>query len=244
MMTSAIAYTALISTLIGQPRFSTLVPYLKESGPETVVVDERDAALRALFKEMGENYVMPEIAKKIEADLTKWMKSGEYGSMTDPVSFAAKVNEVIKANVTDAHLRFRYSPSVLPVRQDPGEPSESEIQQYKTTIRRLNSRFRAVERLEGNVGYFAFDGFQEPEDVRRPIASVMNYLSNTDALIIDLRQNGGGSPSGVQLVCSYFFGETPVHLNSIRLPSPGFIFQRRHRPFAGKIPRHVLRFRR
>ncbi|MEZ5163407.1 MAG: S41 family peptidase [Fimbriimonadaceae bacterium] len=47
------------------------------------------------------------------------------------------------------------------------------------------------------------------------MAAAMNFLSNTDAMIIDLRQNGGGDPSGVQVVCSYFFGEKPVHLNSI-----------------------------
>jgi hypothetical protein len=41
----------------------------------------------------------------------------------------------------------------------------------------------------------------------------MNFLANADALIVDLRQNGGGSPSMIQLISSYFFAE-PVHLNS------------------------------
>ena len=41
----------------------------------------------------------------------------------------------------------------------------------------------------------------------------MGFLANVDALIIDLRQNGGGSPSMIQLLSSYFF-EEPTHLNS------------------------------
>ena len=34
-------------------------------------------------------------------------------------------------------------------------------------------------------------------------------------LIIDLRHNGGGEPAMVALVCSYFFGNQPVHLNDL-----------------------------
>jgi C-terminal processing protease CtpA/Prc len=41
----------------------------------------------------------------------------------------------------------------------------------------------------------------------------MAFLAGSDAVIIDLRQNGGGSPSMIQLISSYFF-EEPVHLNS------------------------------
>jgi len=41
----------------------------------------------------------------------------------------------------------------------------------------------------------------------------MNFLAHVDAIIFDLRQNGGGSPSMIQLISSYLFDE-PVHLNS------------------------------
>jgi C-terminal processing protease CtpA/Prc len=44
--------------------------------------------------------------------------------------------------------------------------------------------------------------------------AAMNFLSNTDAIIIDLRNNGGGSPAMIQLITSYLFGSNPIHLNS------------------------------
>src|SRR5262249_25316439 len=75
--------------------------------------------------------------------------------------------------------------------------------------------YRKVERLDGNVGYLALDGFMDAEVAAEPAAAAMNFLANTDALIIDLRRNGGGSPHGVALLCSYFFDEKPVHLNSL-----------------------------
>jgi C-terminal processing protease CtpA/Prc len=34
-------------------------------------------------------------------------------------------------------------------------------------------------------------------------------------LIIDVRQNGGGAPGMVALICSYFFAGEPVHLNDL-----------------------------
>ena len=43
----------------------------------------------------------------------------------------------------------------------------------------------------------------------------MNLLANTDAMIIDLRKNGGGDPAMVALICSYLFSEEPVHLNDL-----------------------------
>ena len=43
----------------------------------------------------------------------------------------------------------------------------------------------------------------------------MNFVANTDALIFDLRQNGGGDPVMVALICSYLFGDKPVHLNDL-----------------------------
>ena len=42
----------------------------------------------------------------------------------------------------------------------------------------------------------------------------MNFLAYCDAIIVDLRQNGGGDPAQIQLICSYFFPE-PAHLNDI-----------------------------
>ena len=42
----------------------------------------------------------------------------------------------------------------------------------------------------------------------------MAFLANCDALIIDLRDNGGGNPEMIQLLSSYFFSGEPRHLNS------------------------------
>jgi C-terminal processing protease CtpA/Prc len=45
--------------------------------------------------------------------------------------------------------------------------------------------------------------------------AAMDFVQNTDALIFDLRQNGGGDPETVRLLCSYLFDARPRHLNDI-----------------------------
>jgi len=42
----------------------------------------------------------------------------------------------------------------------------------------------------------------------------MTFLAHCDAIIVDLRQNGGGDPAQIQLISSYLF-EEPVHLNDL-----------------------------
>lgn len=175
----------------------------------------KEETMGALIREMNARYVLPDVAKKIEATLREWMAAKEFAELADPMAFATKVNDLLRSQATDAHLRFRYSSAVLPPRADPREPSEAEMRRYREAIRFNNANFAKVERLRGNVGYVKFNGFADPKDMKRPLAGAMRFLGECDAIIVDLRENGGGDPAGVQLFCSYFFGETPVHLNSI-----------------------------
>jgi C-terminal processing protease CtpA/Prc len=43
----------------------------------------------------------------------------------------------------------------------------------------------------------------------------MGFVANSDAIIFDLRRNGGGDPAMVALISSYLFGDKPVHLNDL-----------------------------
>jgi C-terminal processing protease CtpA/Prc len=67
--------------------------------------------------------------------------------------------------------------------------------------------------LPGNIGYLKLNGFVDAQIAGPTAVAAMNFLANADALIVDLRDNGGGSPSMIQLLSSYFFEER-VHLNS------------------------------
>jgi C-terminal processing protease CtpA/Prc len=115
----------------------------------------------------------------------------------------------------DKHLRVRYSHEVIPQREPRGEPTAEQREQERRDMSWMNYGFDKVERLRGNTGYIAFRGFFGPELGADAVASAMNFVSGTDALIFDLRGNGGGDPEMVALICSYLFGPEPVHLNDL-----------------------------
>ena len=78
-----------------------------------------------------------------------------------------------------------------------------------------NFGIHRVERLDGNIGYLDLRRMPLPENAGPAIAAAMELVGGTYALIIDMRRNGGGSPGGVTVWCSYLLPEDPVHLNDI-----------------------------
>jgi C-terminal processing protease CtpA/Prc len=67
--------------------------------------------------------------------------------------------------------------------------------------------------LDDGIGYLALRQFAPAEVAGDTAVAAMGFFANADALIVDLRQNGGGEPGMIQLLCSYFFAER-THLNS------------------------------
>jgi C-terminal processing protease CtpA/Prc len=179
-----------------------------------------DNAVRAdvieqLLKALNESYVFPETAKNMETDLRTRVKKGEYDAITSAKAFAEKLTADLQSVSKDKHLRVRYSAQVIPVRKQAAEPTEAEKANEARYTRFMNAGFETVERMRGNIGYIKFLGFMNPELGSDVVASAMNFISNTDALIFDLRENGGGDPAMVALICSYLFGDKPVHLNDL-----------------------------
>ncbi|MEO6155979.1 MAG: S41 family peptidase, partial [Thermomonas sp.] len=74
----------------------------------------------------------------------------------------------------------------------------------------------SVKRLPGNVGYLELRGFGPTAMVGAAISGAMTLLSGTDALILDLRRNGGGEPETVAYLMSHFFAPGDErHLNDL-----------------------------
>lgn len=168
-----------------------------------------DGAVAAL----NETYVFPETAKKMEEAVKAHQKKGDYDSITDGDDFAKRLTDDFQAVSHDKHLHVMFSPAPLPD-MEAQRPDPKRQDEERKDMERVNCGFNKAEILEGNVGYLKFDFFADPGICGPTAVAAMNFLGNTDAIIFDLRENGGGDPKMVAFVSSYLFAER-THLNDL-----------------------------
>ena len=163
-------------------------------------------------------YVFPATAKRMGDSARARLARGEYDSYQSGPGFAMRLNSDLAAIAHDKHLDVRYDTRAMPSQRPAGTthsaPSADEIAQERKEMDDMNCGFRRVEQLEGNIGYIKFDMFADPEICKPTASAAMNFLSSTRALIIDLRENGGGTPGMVAFIASYLF-DRRTHINDL-----------------------------
>lgn len=180
----------------------------------TVDSKTQAAIIDSVAEALNEVYVFPDVAKNMEKFIRKNLKDGKYKEITNLNEFTAKLTNDLQSVSNDKHLRVR---TLLP--RDPNataKPSpEEERKERLARLRQDNFGFKKVELLSGNIGYLDFRYFADTGfgEAGATAIAAMNFLAYADAIIFDLRQNGGGNPSMIQLISSYLFKES-VHLNS------------------------------
>jgi len=180
------------------------------------------AAKQAIVEEISgllvKNYIFLETAQKMADALRSRLKNGEFEKLSGAAEFAQSVSKTLTSISKDGHIGFAFAPLMAAdIRRLAGQ-SEDEARKVRErqliAAKRDNFGFRKVERLPGNVGYIDFRMFASPDRAGETAVAAMNFLAYCDAVIVDLRQNGGGDPAQIQLISSYFF-DAPVHLNDL-----------------------------
>ncbi|MEV6242278.1 S41 family peptidase [Lentzea sp. NPDC051838] len=171
----------------------------------------REPEIELLCSQLASYYVFPDTANEIATVLRTRLEEGAYADATDDEDFAARVTKDLQSVNGDKHLRLLHSETEVP---ETGQESAWDPVAYKKEAELDAFGLRRIERLEGNIGLLEFSLLHDAEVATPAIVAAMNLIAHTEALIIDLRKNGGGDPNTVALVCSYLFDEQ-VHLNDI-----------------------------
>lgn len=171
---------------------------------------ERGDVIEGALRHLNTAYVFPEVAKKMEDAIRARNARKEYDGIDSASKLAETLTRDLQEVSRDKHLRVLYSAEGFPERT--GGPTPEERARALENARRTNFGFERVERLSGNVGYLDLRGFSGMPEASDTAVAAMNFLANSDALIVDLRQNGGGSPAMIGLISSYLFDDV-VHLN-------------------------------
>lgn len=144
-----------------------------------------------------ENYVFPEIGRRIADHLRAREAAGAYARLEETAELARVLTEDIQSVNGDKHLRvFNAAAARQRAARSPTPVARTEV-------------------LPGNIGYLDLRVFSPLSLAADDIARAMQSLAGTRALIIDARRHRGGAPDTVAFFCSYLFGDRPVHLNSL-----------------------------
>jgi hypothetical protein len=175
---------------------------------------EKGAVIEALCENLEREYIFPDITEKFVQTLSENLQSGKYDSIEKPQDFARAITDDMASVHRDRHLKVWFNPKWVNDERNRKELDQEAIELRQWRNRTFNYGFREIKILPGNIGYLKFDSFSYDANAYDVAIGSMQFLANTDALIIDLRSNGGGSPEMVQFLCSYFLDNPRKHLNS------------------------------
>ena len=183
----------------------------------------RAEAVRALADDLQKIYVFPDVGDKVAAMLAERLNRGEYDGVASAKAFAELLTNQMRDVAHDAHLSVFYSAQPFPPAPDANSAAPQQFPpDMMRQLKKDNFGFQEATRLDGNVGYLKITGFVSAALAGDTVSGAMAFLANTDALIIDLRDNFGGDPTTVALLASYFVsGAEPVHLNDIEWRKAG-----------------------
>jgi hypothetical protein len=194
----------LLGTLLLAPLARAQAP--PSGGQPDLTIDAalRRAVIDTLCDRVDRYYVFPDRAKIATKAIRKRYNAHEYDRITSAQEFADSLTAHMQAAVPDLHLRAHYRHEPIPVDMGEDQPDSAEAAHEAEFNRRMNYGFEKMERMPGNVGYLDLRGFSGDPAGQATAVAAMNFLSNTDALIIDLRRNGGGHPKMIATILTYF----------------------------------------
>ena len=175
---------------------------------------EKKAVIDKVCENLEREYIFPEITNKYVKMLKNNLRSGKYDSIKQPLDFATATTKDLMAIHKDDHLSIRYNPEWIKNKRGIDKFDKKALLRKQRMDRIANYGFEEVKIFTGNIGYLKLNGFSYEIGAFDSAIAAMAFLAHTDALIIDLRTNGGGSPEMVQFLCSYFIGNPRKHLNT------------------------------
>lgn len=163
-------------------------------------------------------YVDPGDGLEIYDGILASLQEGYFDGNISNNDLAARLTGCLYRLSRDKHMRAIFDPRLA---REMESWEKLSVEDKKTIekerierARRENFGFKKAEILEGNIGYLDFHIFDRSDSALETGAAALNFLANSEAVILDLRANRGGHPRMVQMVASCFI-EGRTHINTI-----------------------------
>lgn len=188
---------------------------------------ERKRVIAGIADTLRRDYPDHASANKLARSLEAGDWGGGYGAVDDPAGFATLLTRRLRSASGDMHFDVVYS--AMPLRELAAPTVEQEAQ-YRAAALAANCGLEEVKILRGRIGYLKLDTFSDPQVCGNMTIAAMKKLSSADGLIVDLRDNSGGSPEMVLFLAGWLF-DKPAFFWNPREGSPAKMWT--HSPMAG-----------
>lgn len=194
-----------VSLTIGALTFLTALSAFSAVAQETSpqrgtswIPSQRQQALVRAERALG-NYFYPDRIAALRAVIETNRQA--LLQIADQKVFAKTLTSELQSASGDKHIIVWYSDT---------PHAEASSQRNDTAadarfFRHIDYGFNSVARLTGNIGYLSLGGFANMPDAKPMLDAAMTLVSPTDALIIDLRGNGGGDSDAAVYLLGYLF---------------------------------------
>ncbi|HEU4779184.1 MAG TPA: S41 family peptidase [Steroidobacteraceae bacterium] len=166
-------------------------------------LDEREAVVDRVAELLETRYVDAKKGRDVARQIRRDFKSLKWQKISGDEEFAQAVTTRLRELSSDGHLSLDYSAKALAPDADAAEEAFGADEFEKWYGAGVNHGFQEVRRLEGNVGYLNLTVFAPPAMGADLAVAAMSLLAQSDALIIDLRRNGGGDGAMGSLLAGY-----------------------------------------
>ncbi|MXO95208.1 hypothetical protein GRI34_02095 [Erythrobacter aquimaris] len=189
----------------------------QDTADRPINAEVRADVVSALGEALADRYVFPEKARETSDKLQSLLESGKYDRFETAIAFAEALRSDLREAGDDRHLQLRYDPEFVPQGDHAdGSPSAEEVAETRRQMALHGFGVARTAMLPGNIGYIDLRFFGPPEAVAQAYEAAIKLVSGSQALLIDLRSNGGGDPAAVAQFASHLFAKGDVrHLNSI-----------------------------
>jgi len=174
--------------------------------PDTPLnASDRSAIVQTLAAKMNANYIEPAVAERVGRTIVRKDAEGGYASVTSTQAFSDALATDMRTFSGDLHFNARLDKRAGAPGRASDLPSRPYLDEARDEAAREGYGIGKVERLPGNVGYIELRFFYDTEFAGPAYTAAMSLLAGTDALILDLRRNGGGRAGSVAYLMSHFF---------------------------------------
>lgn len=156
--------------------------------------------VEGVARAVADEYFDPAVGATVGLRLDGYLGSGRYDTLRTREALASALTRDLFEATSDKHL------AVMLVSAPTSAPASESAREERG--RRENFGVREATVLPGNIGYLNVTSFYRANEAGGAIAEAMKTLAGAEALIIDMRQNGGGAPDTVSLLAGYLF-DTP-----------------------------------